>query len=186
MPANLSAWIPELETARRLGISWRTLLRRAEAGEIERRMRPRAGKKPEPVYNPRDVERLEAPAAMVMRDQRLPANPSRPVNDSAIAPVFVAVLDRLAGALEKFAPVAPPAPLPTWMTPKEAGAYLGLSEALIRRLIRCAKLPCLRDKRGYIVARVHLDNLDSVAALAGLQAATADLRQVVEARRAAQ
>jgi excisionase family DNA binding protein len=181
---NLSDWPSETEAARQLGVSWRTLIRRCEAGELERQMRPRPGKKPEPVINPRDVERLLAKKPMVMRSDMVPS--PAPGQETAVVPVFAAVLDRLAGVLEKFAPAARRAPASDWMTPAEAGRYVGLSEGLIRRLIRTGKLPFLREKRGFVVARVHLDNLDALAGLAGLQQATIDLRQTVASRRAAQ
>lgn len=183
---NLGDWLTEPEAAKRLGISWRTLLRRVAKGEgPERQMRPRKGAKPEPVYNPRDVERMSAQRAVVVRPEMLP-RPERPMGQEiAVAPIFMAVLDRLAGALEKFAPPPAKPEVKAWMTPGEASAYLGLSEGLIRRLIRDGKLPRFREARGYVVAKVHLDNIDSMAGLTGLQQTTAALRETVQARRAA-
>jgi len=58
MSAALSDWYPEEEAARRMGMSTRTL-RRMSARKVgpERRLRPRDGRKPEPVYNPQDVDK---------------------------------------------------------------------------------------------------------------------------------
>lgn len=184
---NLSRWIPGPEGAERLGVSIRTLERYAEDGRCESKLRPRDGRKPERVYNPQDIEKLEAELNPPFVASRSELTHSPAVIDSAIAPIFVGVLDRLAAAFERVMPATlPPAPpAPAWMTPAEGAKYLGLSEGLIRRLIRSGKLPRLREARGFVVAKVHLDNLDAMTELSGLATATTDLREVLKTRRAA-
>ena len=61
-PPDLSGWPSKLDAARLLGIGERTLDRQiARTGAPEIRMRPRNnGRKPEPVCNPEDLERLVA------------------------------------------------------------------------------------------------------------------------------
>lgn len=57
---DLSTWPTKPEAAARLGISERSLERLVEQGKPpERRMRQRPGKRPEPVFNPEEVEMLE-------------------------------------------------------------------------------------------------------------------------------
>ncbi|MGH9639316.1 MAG: hypothetical protein ACRD3Y_04600, partial [Bryobacteraceae bacterium] len=63
--SQLSEWPTVEEAAARLGTSTRSIERRIEKGEIEAQKRPRAGKKPETVCHPRDVEKLLPPAPVV-------------------------------------------------------------------------------------------------------------------------
>jgi len=68
---DFPGWLSEAEAARRLGMSTRTLLRKVEEGAgPERRLRQRPGKKPQPVYNPRDVELMAAPSQELTRAVR--------------------------------------------------------------------------------------------------------------------
>ena len=57
------------------------------------------------------------------------------------------------------------APVPQWITIREASAYSGLSIALLRRLVTTKKLPSLKD--GAVkVRRNDLDNLANVGEMA--------------------
>ena len=70
-PQDFPGWLTESETAERLGISTRTLRRKCDEGTgPERRLRLRPRKKPEPVYNPRDVELLATPSQELTRAVR--------------------------------------------------------------------------------------------------------------------
>jgi hypothetical protein len=167
---DLSTWLNKPEAAARLGISERTLDRRCDAGEgPERRERPRAGLKPEPVCNPDDGERLAAPKAHV-----LPAETTAPRiigNDISIPPrpsgdVIPALLDRVAGAVEWWMAETRPAPhIALYLTLPQASAYTGLTVAMLRRLIRTGRLASIRD-RALKVRRVELDKLDTVGMVA--------------------
>ena len=153
---DLSTWLTKPDAAARLGISERTLDRLCEKGEgPERRDRPRVGLKPEPVYNPDDVDRLAAPKAHVMPAQTaaVATRPSAPSAD-----VLSLVLDRIAGAVEGRLSQALPSPEPLYLTLPQASAYTGLSMAFLRRLISTEKLPALRD-RAIKLRRDHLDDL---------------------------
>jgi len=181
---NLEAWLSEPEAARRLGISERQLRTRAAQGKRpERRYRPRPGGKAQPVYNPRDVEDLEAtrpvvvPADVPARLADLAAPNVQPVpawNVNALTPF----LERITQALERR--LQPPAPVLPWVTMPEAARIIGLSENLLRALVRTGRLGCLRDKQGWKVRRLDLEHLEA----SKLQRTTADLRQTVNARRA--
>lgn len=160
---DLSTWYPKPEAARRMGISERTLDRRCESGSgPERRERPRPGLKPEPVYNPDDVERLATPKAHVM-----PADVAIPVDERSPVPVarpsspdlLPALLDRVGSAVESWlAETRPPVPPALYLTLPQASAYTGLTVALLRRLVKAGKLAAIRD-RAVKVRRADLENL---------------------------
>jgi excisionase family DNA binding protein len=157
---DLSGWITKPDAARSLGISERTLDRRCDAGEgPERRERSRTGMKPEPVFNPDDVERLAAPRAHVMPAQSAALSPL-PIPTSADA--LSMVLDRIAAAVENRLGEARPEPLALYLDLRQASDYTGLSLAFLRRLIADGKLPAVRD-RAIKVARRDLDNLSVLA-----------------------
>lgn len=160
---DLSAWMTKAEAAAILGCSERTLDRLAAAGMgPERRLRPRQGAKPEPVYNPADVERL-APAAApavvfgppdphhFLRGGAPPLPATRPTANAGVE-LLVSAMQTLADR------VGPRRPMAAFLTIKEASAYSGLSQAFLRRLVRSGTLPAVLD--GAIkVRRADLDNL---------------------------
>lgn len=189
MTADFSHWLPQSEAARRLGISERTLERRLEAKAAdapEMQWRPRPGRKPEKVYNPRDIERLTARMAKTIPagSPLLPA-PGAPAH-SAMIPA-----DAMARFLDGFTAIlvnrlTPPEPPKQWLSMAEAAKYVGLSEALLRRLVRAGRLPYVRDGNSWKVSKAHLDNLDAISSVSELRQATADLRGAVSARKGAQ
>lgn len=61
--SELSSWITESEGAKQLNVSERTLRRKAEDGELQRRDRPLPGRRPEAVYDPREINALVEKAA---------------------------------------------------------------------------------------------------------------------------
>src|SRR5579862_580896 len=60
VPESLVLWPTIQEAVQLLGISPRSIRRRAQEGKLELRARPRQGKKPEPVVNPDDIAKLSA------------------------------------------------------------------------------------------------------------------------------
>jgi len=186
---NLDGWLTKEETARRLGVSERTLERMTAKGDGPAvKHRPRSGNRPEPLYSERDVENMAPqPRADVMRpgDPRLP-RPAVPAVATArvdMAPLATA-FEALAGAILTRFPAPPPA-VKQWLTPAEAAEYLGLSEGLIRRLIRAGRLPFARDGHSYKVSKASCDTIDTLTQLSELKHATAELRDAVKARRVA-
>ena len=159
---DLSTWPSKPEAARLLGIGERTLDRRiARSGAPEVRMRPRNnGRKPEPVCNPEDVQRLLAyekrPVAMppeVVRSVTLPA----PVDDgAAILRVVKAVCSILGPPLEAATSS------PVYLTLHQASRYSGLSMALLVRLAQRGAVEAVKDN-GWKIRRKSLDQLDLTA-----------------------
>ena len=197
--SDLTNWLTEPETARRVRVTERTLRTWASQGRVparngqgelplERKYRKRAGNRDEPVYNPRDVEILQAAAeaeaskpVVVDRHAPLPAREFVPQPVAAPAWNFGALapfLERLTSAFEKR--LEPAKPLVPWVTMAEAAAITGLSENLLRSLVRTGKLGCLRDKQGWKVKRSDLEGLEA----SKLRQATAELRQNLAQRKA--
>jgi excisionase family DNA binding protein len=164
---DLSTWIPKAEAAGRLGISERTLDRRCDAGTgPERRERPRPGLKPEPVYNPDDVERLAVPKTHVMPNG-LPVASGEAIQLASYAAEQIC-LRQLADVwlmeAKSVPPVPPLLPPALYLTLPQASAYTGLTVTLLRRLIQAGKLTAIRD-RTMKVKRTDLDNITSLSEL---------------------
>jgi transposase-like protein len=155
MKPDLSSWVPQAEAAERLGVSEKTLVRWAQDKKLQRGDRPREGKKPEPVYHPSDVERLEAERAapFIACGSTEPAGLARIPQTNGVVAHLVAVI---AQALER---VSPPTYRGPWMTLKQASVHSGLSRALLRRAIDTGSLPFIRD-RALKVRACDVDNLD--------------------------
>jgi excisionase family DNA binding protein len=160
---DLSTWLNKTEAAARLGISERTLDRlAAEDKGPERRLRPRPGKKPEPVFNPDDV------AEMAPKEQTHVVRFAAPSPAAEPTPVFpvtlaIAALERIA---DRVVPRIPPQAKP-FLTVAEAASYSGLSESYLRRMVREGRMPYVRD-RGYKIRRADLDSFAGVSVLAEL------------------
>jgi hypothetical protein len=178
--ADLSRWIPEPEAARVLGVSTKTLIRWAEIGKVERQMRPRQGRKAEPVYNPDDLAKQAAfkphllPKEAVLPERR--PQPERPPVSLDLTPLALA-LERV--LLARIPPPAIPAPEPKpHVTAAEAGARLGVTEKLVKRLVSKGAWPGFRDCDGQWKLRSSvLDNLDIVSGLSKLKEVTARIRE---------
>lgn len=158
-PPDLSGWPSKLDAARLLGIGERTLDRQiARTGAPEIRMRPRNnGRKPEPVCNPDDLERLVAE-----RKRAVPMPPAfastvalaNPVDDGpAIARVISAVARILGPPLEAIEARA------LFLTLKQASTYTGLSMALLARLAQQGAVDAIKDN-GWKFRRAGLDALE--------------------------
>lgn len=140
---SIENWPTIEEAAAQLNTSLRTMWRHAKARRIETQKRPRPGKKPENVCNPRDLERLK-PAAHVMPAEEPTAGSPEPngnglarINDERFT--FAYVLQEI--LRRNGAP--PPAPLP-WITLQEAVAASGLSAGYLRRAIQEGKIEAVR------------------------------------------
>ena len=195
--SDLSHWLSEPETARRLGISERQLRTRASQGKLPERMyRPRPAGKAQPVYNPRDVEDLEAAKPMVLppdgparTDAPVGRSPARAGTPMAANPflefgrILNPFLERITTALERRleppkALEPPPTPTP-WVTMAQAAQITGLSENLLRNLVRTGRLPFFRDKQGWKVAIADLEHLEA----SKLRQVTEEVRTAVAGRR---
>lgn len=133
MTENLAGWPTKLEAARELGIDVRTLERKhIAAGQIEVRERRRDRKRPEPVCNPADVERLKPathlmPAAAATRELQLPEK-SGSLGALELIAAFAATLQQ--------ARSAPARPQPRWLTVDEYAARSGLSGRLLKLAVK--------------------------------------------------
>jgi excisionase family DNA binding protein len=185
---NLSGWLTKAEAAERLGISTRSLERLTDRGQgPEVQYRPRKGNRPEPLYNPEQVQAMRPqPKAQVIRpgDPRFPQARVATVATQASVDIrpFVALLDRITLAVEHR--LAPAPVIRPWLTPTEAAQYLGLSEGLVRRLIRTGRLPFVKDGNCWKVSKASCDSIEALAQLSQLKQTAADLRETLENRRA--
>lgn len=167
---DLSAWLSKEAAASQLNMSVRTFERLVAEGKgPERRLRPRAkGLKPEPVFNPDDVETLRA-AAAAKPAVFAATSAIAPISTSALAPTaapdippalaaVLSLIDRLAQMAQRPRPEPLQAPEPLWMTIDQAAAFTGLSASLLRRLAKSGKLHAIRD-RAIKFRRADLANL---------------------------
>jgi excisionase family DNA binding protein len=117
--------------------------------------------KPEPVYNPQDVEALSAPKVEVQARQ-----PVRISEQPGVLTPLADALKRLVNAiLERLQPAVP---LPLWLTIPQASAHTGLSRGFLVRLIRTGRLPALRYGC-YRVRKADLDNIGQLAQVVEIQ-----------------
>jgi len=157
---DLSTWLTESEAAERLGMSERTLREHCKEGKgPERRMRKREGLKPQPVYNPEDVDRLAAsPPAVFSSNSALTPRVQIPAGLMAPGSPLEQLVKLLANRLQE----PPPRPPARWLDLRAANARTGLSVALLRRLIAAGRLKAIRD-RSIKVLQADLDNLEDLA-----------------------
>jgi len=157
---DLSTWASKPQAAAALGISERTLDRLiAEGKGPERRLRRREGKRPEPVYNPIDLDTLAAAQPALLHPDSPLGRPTTAIAARReylppLHPAALALMDRLITMAQ---PAQPP-PARPWLTIPEASAYTGLSGTLLRRLVREKRLPAIRD-RAVKLRRSDLDRM---------------------------
>ena len=160
-PPDLSTWPSKLDAARLLGIGERTLDRQiARTGAPEIRMRPRNnGRKPEPVCNPEDLQRLveERKRAVLMAPEFASTVAlAHPVDDGpAISRVISAVARILGPPLEAIEARA------LFLTLKQASIYTGLSMALLVRLAQQGEVDAIKDN-GWKFRRAGLDAMNEL------------------------
>jgi excisionase family DNA binding protein len=152
---GLAEWLTRAKTAELLDCSEKTVDRLAARGELQRRLRPAPGRRPEPVYHPSDVERL---AEGRSRPFVLP--PAKAAEQNSLAVAGQDVL-RTYEILERL--LQPPAPAKVerlWLTVDEASETSGLSRTLLRRAVRGGALRAVRDGRQWKVRAQDLRKFD--------------------------
>jgi AraC-like DNA-binding protein len=147
MAEDYSGWRTKQEIMKELGLSERTLERMLQRNEINRAHRRVPGRKPITVISPHDIERLRAE---VVKPEPAPAQEAR-----ALAVRHRPGLERLA-LLRNSAQV--PA-LPLFLSLKETAEFSGLSQELLKRLIKQKKLKKVWLDRGYRLSRKELETL---------------------------
>jgi hypothetical protein len=150
---DLSSWPSKPEAAKLLGIGERTLDRMVKLkGYPEVRMRPRDGRKPEPVVHPEDVKFMLAGRRVTTV---MPANSS----PSGALAVRSSEPPDLVRALEALATISDGRPADAlWLTLKQAAQYSGLSMALLQRLAVAGRVLSVKDN-GWKFQRAALDEL---------------------------
>jgi len=177
VPDALDRWYVKAEVARLLRCSDRSIDRKVGQGLIEKRERFKSGRRPEPVYNPSDVDSLAALKPVVMpgdsllngnghreRDREIAFPPS--ISQAAallkqlLEPAAARILEALS-TRQIAAPAdnAPPAALPLWLAINEASVYSGLSQGRLKRFVRQGQLAAVRQKGGMKIRRADLDQL---------------------------
>jgi len=176
---DLSDWLPLLAAALQIRCSRRTVERLAQAGKLERRLRPQAGSPPVAVYNPDDVARLAAERQPAPTPFVLPAAPAgngnghrstlrnstAPGNSTALAlPGGDDPIRQLAAAFQRFL-LSPPSPPVAeamaerrYLTVPEAADFTGLSQTFLKRMIKAGTLTAIKD-RGWKIRRKDLEAL---------------------------
>ena len=167
--AALSSWLSQEEVCRILQKSPRTINERIQRGDyqIERRDRPMKGRKPETCYNPGDVERIRAdqePKPAVFSPSS-GVGPVTPAGGDLVKLVdrfadrTLSLVERLVDAKRDRGP---------WLNVKAAAARSGLSQAIVRRIMRRMldrrHTELLLD-RGLKIRQAALDELDAPAIL---------------------
>ena len=153
---DLTEWKTKGEAAVILECSEKTIERMAGRREIERRDRRIAGRKPLPVFNPQDIERLQAASAVVeaFPVERQGNGGNALVKRSGGAEGFNPVIDLVAAMQlprvkvnEKF-----------YLTLAEAVELSGLSRAFLLRQIKSGGLKAMKD-RGWKIRRSELEDV---------------------------
>jgi len=154
-------WLSIQETCARLGKAPKTVESMVTYNQISSKTVPRAGRKPERVYEARDVQRLldEAderakrvrprPQALALGGTPKPTMLSLAPEDRAIARDIVAQFKP---------PPAPPRLLP-WITVAEAAAWSGLSEGYLLRRVEDKQIVGRKggDHGSWRILRASLD-----------------------------
>ncbi len=156
MKVDLAEWKTKGEAAVILECSEKTIERMAGRREIERRERRIPGRKPLPVFNPEDIERLQAASAVVeaFPVKRQGNGGNALVKRSGGADGFNSVIDFAAAMQrprvtvnEKF-----------YLTLAEAVELSGLSRAFLLRQIKSGGLKAIKD-RGWKIRRSELEHV---------------------------
>ncbi len=154
---DLTEWKTKGEAAVILECSEKTIERMAGRREIERRDRRIAGRKPLPVFNPQDIERLQAASAVVeaFPVERQGNGGNALVKRSRGVGELGDFLE-LAGALGQRPRVAVNEKF--YLTLAEAVELSGLSRAFLLRQIKSGELKAMKD-RGWKIRRSELEHV---------------------------
>lgn len=160
--ADPRPWLTKQEALSMLGKSERSLDRLVAAGKVQKQTRQRDGRTPEPLYNRADLERATAIPAFEMPatgngGQPLAPRDAQPLTQRADPGMLalIASATRLLAA----SPRDPGVSAPLWCGIAEASQLTGLSERLLRRLIRTSQLPALRDGTAWKIRRFDLHSI---------------------------
>jgi len=149
---DLTVWLNKEQAADALNTSIKTIERMTAAGKLRCAQRPRHGRKPEPVYDPVQLDGLRR------QKELLPLTIGDGATPRAMLPASPAF-------------AASPASNPRYLTLQQASAYSGLSATLLRRMIvdglrhpigarkEERALPAIRDGREWKIKREDLDKL---------------------------
>ena len=160
-------WPTKAEAARRLDTSIRNIERLIARGDIESSKRTQPGRKPITIVNPDDLARMQPPAHVMPPETGATGETQalqRATLHQQTAAAFSLTEQQLAALLQHIATIATgPAgervDTKRWLTPAEAAALSGLSEPLLRRLIKAGELFARRDGREWKIRREDLDKL---------------------------
>lgn len=156
---DLGHWLTRDQAAARLQVSGKTVDRMADRQQLERRMRARPRRKPEPVFDPQAVDAIagaRSPAIVALSRERTTPAPAATPPAQATGIDVAAIARAIAQAL------APPRTSPAWLTLPEAAQHTGLSQSLLRRLAKAGHIRAIRDGSTKLL-RDDLDNVDAIA-----------------------
>lgn len=113
-----------------LGTSSKTVLRYAHAGKIEMRKRERRGLKPENVFNPADIQRLQPQAHVMPPEEPGTGELARSTPPNGTASGVLAIIRTIATAIEAERQIVQ---IPKhWLTLEEAAEVSGLRPSYLR------------------------------------------------------
>ena len=149
---NLDQWKTKAEAAQILGVSEKTVERMAERGELGKAERKIPGRRPLPVFDPDDIEKVQK---QTLRPQPLlvPAVTSSKAFGQLSAHDARSMAAAMLGTDLAFRRLSPVDKL--YLTIPEASEYTGLTQTFLRRLIKSGKLTALKD-RGWKIRREDL------------------------------
>src|SRR5579875_249373 len=120
---SIREWIPLKEVVERLGKSETTVLRLVQSKQLQSKLEPREGRKPERMYHAGDVERLAREAEERPLTQALAARPTALM----LAPDFANATAAIAERFLEPRPVSVTSKL--WLSLDEAVEYSGLAKS---------------------------------------------------------
>ena len=151
---NLDLWKTKNEAAAILGCSVKTVDRLAAAGKIKKQERRVPGRRPLPVFNPKDIERKLEESAVLK---------AVPVSEQGSGGALMR--QQKGNGAEFFAQFAASMANPqlrlgekVYLTLGEASAYSGLSRTLLLRKVKSGEVKAFKDG-GWKIRRSELEEL---------------------------
>jgi excisionase family DNA binding protein len=159
---DLSSWYTTEEVMSKLRMSQRSVYRLRTEKRIGWARRREKGKQPEPVYNPADVDAIQATLAPAPALLEAPAAANGAV--ATTRPAKAGVQDGFSQFMEfvqrgMAAQAAVAAPR-LFLTIEEASEYSGLSQLCLRRLCKEGAIPSIKDRS----VKIPKAGLDAFAA----------------------
>lgn len=185
---DLTQWPTKLEVRNRLNISARTVDRLVAENKLERTSRFSYGRRPVPLYNPSDVERLaqensvkntdwlpdqhsaSRAALELRREGKVGTKNGHTHTDPQLAALIAEFIQTFRDAvvanspspkeIASPAPQVAPVPATLYLSLSDASLYSGLPEGRLRAFVREGKLGSVRGRYGRtMVSRLELENL---------------------------